>query len=438
VVASPRQPLAGKVNYFLGKDPSRWHTDIPTFARIEYPGVYAGIDLAYYGKQGHMEFDFILAPGFDPNTIRLAIEGAQKVTVNGSGNLVTETANGPISFRRPVTYQETAGMRREVESRYVLIGANEVGFAVGPYDKRQTLVIDPSLVYSTYLGGSTYDDGKAIAVGPHGNAFVTGFTESMDFPTLNPEQVFYSGFSAIFVSKLAPGGSSLLYSTYLAGSLYDASYSIAVDSNDSAYITGYTSSLDFPLKNPIYPTLNGTQDAFITKFSPAGNALVYSTYLGGSNSDYGYGIAVDSNNSAYITGATFSSDFPVTAGAYQTSYDNSCAFVTKVNAKGTALAWSTYFGQNCSAEPQAIAVDSNGSAYFTGFAFFGLPVTPGVAQPIFGGVEDALSPSWIRQVQLWHTPPIWAATGSIMGPGSPSIRRITPMSQDLPPLPTFR
>jgi hypothetical protein len=387
--ALARQPLPGKVNYFLGNDPKRWRTDIPTFQRVQYPRVYPGIDLAYYGDEGRVEYDFLVAPNADPDAIRLAVDGTRSVSVDGNGDLVLETGSGAVRFRRPLAYQEIAGARHEVESRYVLTGAHAVGFAVGPHDARQALVIDPSLVYSTYLGGSTYDWAQAIALDAGGNAYVTGFTESMDFPLVNPEQPFFPGSSAIFVSKLAADGASLVYSTYLAGSLYDFSYSIAVDGSGSAYVTGYTESTDFPVMNPIYGTLNGATDAFLTKFSAAGDALEYSTYLGGSSNDYGYGVAVDSNNAAYLTGQTVSSDFPVTSGAYQTSSDGSCGFVTKVNPKGSALAWSTYFGRNCSANPKAVAVSSSFSVYLTGYAYSGFPVTTGVAQPIFGGVEDA-------------------------------------------------
>lgn len=387
--AATRDALPGKVNYFLGNDPSRWRTDIPTFGRVEYSSVYRGIDLAYYGNQGRLEYDFIVAPGADPAAIRIAVDGARSVRVGDSGDLVLETDGGPVSFRAPVVYQEIAGARHPVESRYVLAGANEVRFAVGVYDPRHPLVIDPSLVYSTYLGGSNYDSGTAIAVDSHGNAYVTGSTSSMDFPTVNPEQPFYAGSTAIFVSKLAANG-SLVYSTYFGGSASDSSKSIAVDSVGSPYVVGQTSSTDFPLRNALYPTLNGTQDAFVTRFSPSGNALTYSTYLGGSGFDSAYGVAVDAGHSAYVAGQTGSSDFPVTPGAYQTSFDNSCSFVTKLNAAGSALSWSTYFGQNCAAQAQAIAVDSLDGVYLTGLApSGGLPVTSGAPQSVFGGGGDA-------------------------------------------------
>jgi len=388
--AAMRDALPGKVNYFLGNDPARWRADIPTCGRVEYSSVYRGVDLAYYGNQGRLEYDFIVAPGAHPDAIRLAVDGARNVHVGEGGELVLETEGGPVAFRKPVTYQEIAGTRHAVESRYTLAGANEVRFVVGAYDPRRPLVIDPSLVYSTYLGDSnSYQTGTTIAVDANGNAYITGTTYSMDFPLVNAEQSFFTGSSAIFISKLAPDGSSLIYSTYLGGSGSDYSRSIAVDSAGSAHIAGYTDSTDFPVKNALYPTLNGPEDAFVTKLNAFGNALVYSTYLGGSGYDYGEGVAVDAGGDVYVTGQTYSTDFPVTPGAYQTSADASCSFVAKLNATGSRLGWSTYFGQNCSAYAEAIALDSEDSAYLTGTAYSGLPITAGAPQPVFGGDSDA-------------------------------------------------
>jgi photosystem II stability/assembly factor-like uncharacterized protein len=375
-----RKPLPGKVNYYFGNDPARWRADIPTFERVEYRRVYPGIDLAYYGNQRRLEYDFIVAPGADPSSIRLAVDGARKLSLTGTGSLLIDTENGAVEFRKPATYQEIGGRRRAVESQYILEGANQVRFALGKYDPRQSLVIDPTLIYSTYLGGSTLDYGIAIAIGPGGNAFVTGYTQSLDFPTVNPEQSFYAGSSAIFVSKLAVSGSSLLYSTYFGGSNNDHATSIAVDSSNNAYIVGSTSSTDFPVKNPLYPTLAGSLDGFVTKLSAAGNALVYSTYLGGAD-DSAAGVAVDAGHNVYIAGYTSSPSYPVTPGAYLTSCNACTGFVTKLNPTGSAQVWSTFFGQSSSAYLSAIAVDSQGSAYLTGYSYGGLPASPGAPQP---------------------------------------------------------
>jgi hypothetical protein len=393
--AAGHDALPGRVNYFLGNDPSRWRTDIPTFGRVEYPGVYRGIDLAYYGNQGRLEYDFIVAPGADPSVIRLAAGGAKKVQVDAGGDLLLDMAGGEVRFRRPVSYQQIAGKRRPVASKYLIAGANEIRFALGSYDVRYPVVIDPSLAYSTYLGGSAAESAAAIAVGPDGNAFVTGMSYSMDFPLVNAEQTSYPGDGAIFVTKFNAEGSGLVYSTYFGNSDTDTVHAIAVDGTGSAYIVGSTSSQDFPLKNPLYPTLEGYDtDAFITKFSAAGDALVYSTYLGGSSGDYAYAVAVDASHNAYIAGTTSSADFPVTPGSYQTSCsaNTACSFVTKVNAAESALVWSTYFGPlatpNYNPTVAAIAVDSQGGLYLTGGTSGGLPVTAGAPQPVFGGVED--------------------------------------------------
>ena len=388
-----RNALAGKVNYFIGNDPARWRTDIPTFGRVEYAEVYRGIDLAYYGNEGRLEYDFIVAPGSDPHLIRIAAGGARKVQIDAGGDLLLDTAGGEVRFRRPVSYQEIAGARHPVKSKYEIAGFSEVRFTMGSYDVRYPLVIDPSLAYSTYLGGSSAESGVAIAVGPDGNAFVTGISYSTDFPLVNAEQASYPLDGAMFVTKFNATGSGLVYSTYFGSSDTDAVHAIAVDSSGNAYIVGSTASTDFPLKNPLYPTLtSGDTDAFITKFSAAGNALVYSTYLGGSRGDYAYGVAVDASHNAYVAGTTYSNDFPVTSGAYQTTCSSSCSFVTKVNAAASALTWSTYFsqspGQGSYTAVTAVAVDSSGSVYLTGVTPGGLPVTPGAPQPVFGGIED--------------------------------------------------
>jgi len=209
-IAAARDVLAGTVNYFLGNDSARWRVDIPTCGRVVYPSVYRGIDLAYYGNQGRLEYDFIVAPGARPDAIRFAVHGARHIHVTESGDLVLETGSGPVAFRKPVTYQEIAGARHRVESRYALTSANQVRFVVGGYDPRHSLVIDPSLVYSTYFGDSNiYQTGTTIAFDSQGNAYLAGTTYSMDFPLLNPEQPYFTGASAIFVSKVAPNGSTM-------------------------------------------------------------------------------------------------------------------------------------------------------------------------------------------------------------------------------------
>jgi uncharacterized protein (TIGR03437 family) len=405
----PLDELPGKSNYFLGNDPSQWRTNVPNYARVRYRQVYPGIDLVYYGnpakarqdpaKAGQLEYDFVVAAGADPKAIRLAVEGADATEVSAEGDLVLRAGGEEARFRRPVVYQETAGRRREIAGRFVLatpqpaaarpwsaprpgevVARNlsrqsrdphsaELGFEVGAYDPSLPLVIDPTLAYSTYLGGSGEDFGSGIAVDAAGNAYVTGYTGSTNFPTANPLQGANRGapeVSDVFVAKLNAAGSALVYSTYLGGSSYDYGSGIAVDAAGNAYVTGYTSSTNFPTANPLQATnAGGYYDAFVAKLSAAGSALVYSTYLGGSARDYGNGIAVDAAGNAYVTGSTYSTDFPM-ANPFQTSRGDFDAFVAKLNAAGSALVYSTYLGGSNSDYGNGIAVDAAGNAYVTG------------------------------------------------------------------------
>jgi hypothetical protein len=272
--AAGRQALPGKVNYFIGNDPSRWRTDIATFGRVEYSGVYPGVDLAYYGRQGRLEYDFIVAPGGDPSAIRLGIEGARRIRIGAGGDLVLETGGAPIRFRKPVTYQTIGGTRRLVRSEYRLAGARQVAFSLGAYDRRYPLVIDPSLAYSTYLGGSGFDYGTAIAVSSHGNAFVTGYTSSLDFPTKSTRNKPISRATRVSSWPNSPPTAKVWSTaTYLGGSDYDYPYSIAVDSTGAAYCDGADGIVGFPDdERVVWSSLNGPEDAFVTKFGPAGSA----------------------------------------------------------------------------------------------------------------------------------------------------------------------
>ena len=313
--------LAGMSNYLIGNDPSHWHTAIPTYSRVAYQGVYPGIDLVYYGNQRQLEYDFTVAPGADPGVIRLAFQGAESVALDGQGNLVLHTAGGDVVEHAPVLYQEGAAGQQAVFGRYVLQGAGQVGFEAGAYDQSRPLVIDPVLSYSTYLGGSGEDYGRGIAVDASGSAYITGNTSSTNFPTTpGVFQTTRRGEYNVFVAKLNAAGTALAYSTYLGGSQDDYGYGIAVDSAGSAYIVGDTLSRNFPITPGAFQTTDrGAANVFLTKLNAAGSALVYSTYLGGSGNDNGNGIAVDAAGNAYVTGAAGSSDFPTTAGAFQTT-----------------------------------------------------------------------------------------------------------------------
>ena len=398
--------LAGKGNYFIGNDPAKWQRNIPTFGGVKYRQVYSGVDLVYYGNQRQLEYDFVLAPEADPRQIELSFAGAKRLRLDADGNLIVSIAGGEVIEHKPVIYQDIDGMRRRVAGGYELRKDHTVGFELADYDDHRSLTIDPSLVYSTYLGGSSDDFGRGIAVDSSGNAYLTGNTASINFPvTAGAFQTASGGIYDAFVSKLNSGGSALVYSTYLGGSNYDLGYGIAVDSAGNAYVTGNSHSSDFPTTAGAFQTaLSGTAgDAFISKLNSSGSALVYSTYLGGSSSnDIGYGIAVDSAGNAYVTGYSISNDFPTTAGAFQSTFGGGFdGFVSKLNSGGSALVYSTYLGGGSYDLGYGIAVDSSGNAYVTGYtASSDFPTTAGAFQTASGGGYDA----FVAKLQLQTVP----------------------------------
>jgi Putative Ig domain/Beta-propeller repeat len=454
-----RDPLPGKSNYFIGNDPKQWHTNVPNYSAVEYRGIYSGVDAVFHGDNQRLEFDFDIAPGADPHTIALEVDGARQIRLDRTGDLLLRMdARRNLIMARPHIYQQSPQGRREIAGHYVLGARNRIAFALDPYDRTRPLVIDPTVEYATYLGGSNYDYADGVAVDTSGNTYIAGFTSSTNFPILNGYQTtcgdctggqylgegfitklnpsgtalvystYLSGAGGIyaiavdssgsayvagsagsppasgapglptvnafqasnhgtvdnaFVTKLSPDGSSLVYSTFLGGAYFDEAFGIAVDSSGSAYVTGLTNSFDFPTVNPIQASCNDCAgstgslfdgDAFVTKFSPDGSSLVYSTYLGGSAQDWGESIAVDSSGSAYLTGITQSTNFP-TANPFQAANASTAlatsganAFVTKLNPAGSALTYSTYLGGAAEDYGIGIAVDSAGSAYVTGFA----------------------------------------------------------------------
>jgi hypothetical protein len=304
--------LAGTSNYFIGNDPTKWRTNVPTYAKVKYEGIYSGIDLVYYGNQRQLEYDFIVAPGADPHRIAFDVSGAKRIRQDAHGDLVLNVGEGEIRWHKPVVYQEKDGTRQEIAARYSITDTNRVGFELAKYDAGRPLYIDP-VIYSTYLGGSGNDGGNGIAVDSAGNAYVTGGAGSPDFPvTAGALQTVCNGcpsYGDVFVTKMNPSGSALVYSTFLGGSGIDQGSGIAVDGEGNAYVTGLTYSTDFPTMNPLQAVNHGTVNAFVFKLNPAGSALVYSTYLGGSGSDQASGIAVDSAGNAFVTGGTSSADF---------------------------------------------------------------------------------------------------------------------------------
>jgi hypothetical protein len=401
VQAVGEQQQPGIVNYFLGNDPSQWHTHIATYARVTYPNIYPGIALAYYGSQQQLEYDFVVAPGADPSQIRLGFAGADQVAVDGRGDLVVHAGGQDIHQHKPVVYQNVNGARREIPSAFTVtadqspLATQEVAFAVGAYDISRPLVIDPVLSYSTYLGGSGGDYGNGIAVDPTtGDALVTGVTNSPDFPTANPLQPNFGGYADAFVARVRADGSALVYSTYLGGSSLDKGFGIAVDpATGDALVTGFTHSMNFPTANPLQPTNHGTVgNAFVARLSADGSALVYSTYLGGSGWDEAYGIAVDpATGDALVTGYTNSTDFP-TANPLQPNFGGGGgdAFVARLRADGSALVYSTYLGGSGGDLANGIAVDpTTGDALVTGQTNSTNFPTANPFQPTIQGFPDA-------------------------------------------------
>ena len=477
--------LPGVVNYFLGNDPKKWRVAIPTFTKVRCRDVYPGVDLLYYGNQQRLEYDFVVSPGADPGKITMRFDGADKVEIDGQGDLIMEIQGTQVRWRKPVAYQETAAGRNEIPSRYVLKG-QLVSFEVGSYDRTRPLVIDPVLVYSTFLGGTdidSYDYYYQIATGgvtvdTNGAVYVTGNTLSTDFPVTNAVDATANGWSDVFIAKLNNAGTALIYSTYLGGSDDDMPRGIAVDNNGNAYVVGWTYSTNFPTQNAFQSTFSDFTDAFVVKLGPAGTSLlyssflgntanagdeignaiavdkagnayitgetdsgrnfrtrnpfqtkaggypqengnfdvfvakintttsgdaslVYSSWLGGSSDEYGFGIAVDSSNNVYVTGEvdyTPSSDyFPTTAGAFQQSFNAggtngfADAFVTKINAAGSAMVFSTFLGGDGEEWGNSIAVDAAGKAYVTGetSSYADLPTLPNGIQPTAPGYDVA-------------------------------------------------
>jgi len=358
------EQLPGLANFFLGNDSTQWISDIPTFGAIRYKELYPGVDLVFKGSEGYLKHELSLDPGANLSGIVLTYSGQDKLSLAEDGSLLIETSAGNLTDSVPICYQEINGSREMVEGRYRLVGENGVGFEIGDYDRRYPLVIDPAL--ATYLGGSGDDSGLSLAIDSSGNAYVAGYTASTNFPTNNPLQSSNAGSSDVFVAKINSAGSALSYSTYLGGGGNDYAKGIAVDGSGNAYVTGYTASTNFPIKNPLQSSNAGSNDAFIAKINSAGSALTYSTYLGGSSNDYGEGIAVDSSGNAYITGYTDSTSFPTKSPIQASKAGLWDAFVSKINSAGSALTYSTYLGGSSSEYGLGIAIDSSGNAYITG------------------------------------------------------------------------
>jgi hypothetical protein len=379
-----REMLAGYYNYLIGNDPTRHATYVRRYQEAWVKGVYAGIDMRYYLEGGRLRYDWVVQPGGDPTQIVFGLEGSEKTYIDSEGRLVFTTRFGEVKLAELRVYQGD----REIAGRFVERPGGW-GIEVGSYDPTQPLVIDP-LVYSTYIGGSHWDRGRAIAVDGDGNAYVTGHTESpVDYDvTPGAFQTSNAGFWDVFVTKLNPTGTVLVYSTYIGGSWYDEGNAIAVDESGNAYVTGYTQSSNYPVTAAFQSTLQGWADVFVTKLDDTGMP-VYSTYIGGNGGEVGYGIAVDGSGNAYVTGYTDSPDYDVTPGAFQSGLQGwADVFVTKLDDTGMPV-YSTYIGGNDGDAGYGIAVDGSGNAYVTGYTDSpDYDVTPGAFQQTNEGGRD--------------------------------------------------
>ena len=350
--------LPGHSSYFRGKDSAKWITGLANYGRVRAAGVYSGIDLIYYGNQAQLEYDFVVAPGADAGRIRMHFDGVDSVAKEPSGDLTLRTAAGNLVQHKPDVYQLVNGARRPVESEFRLAGTGDVSFRIGPYDHSLPLVIDPVLVFSSFLGGRDLDAGNAVAADNAGNMYMTGTTFSTP-----------KGDSDALVRKISPDGASFVYTADVGGSDNDYGNGIAVDANGSAFVGGRTGSLDFPVASAFQKQNYGVNNAYVLKLDPAGTTLLFSTYIGGGNDDRGYAVAVDTQGSVYLTGISTSTDFPTNDGAFQRNNRGGIdAFVAKFGFDGTAI-YSTLLGGGSDDRANGIAVDLKGNAYVVGETF---------------------------------------------------------------------
>ncbi len=403
-VLAPGPALPGRVNYLRGADPRQWRVDVPTHRSVTARQVYPGIDAVFYGSPSDLEYDFVVAPGADPDLVALDftdVAGAPlQLSVDTEGHLQFAGAVAGARMERPRLYQDIDGVRRVVTGAYVLDrtgGRSVVRFELGAYDSAHTLVIDPVLTYSSFLGGSGFDVAYAAATDGVGNTYLAGTTFSSDFPVVNALQG--SGTFEAFVSKISASG-ALVYSTYLGGNGTTEGRAIAVDAAGQVYVTGFTSATSFPVVTPFQFTSGGGSvgDVFVTKLDVTGSAIVYSTYLGGSGQDLGFAIQVDAAGAAYVGGCTTSANFP-TVFPFQAALGASppfdyCedGFVTKLASSGSALIYSSYLGGAKRDEVHGLAVDGNGRAIIVGLTQSAdFPTTANVSQATLRGVygQDA-------------------------------------------------
>jgi hypothetical protein len=414
--------LQGRTNYFIGDDPNEWQKAVPTYKRIKYSNVYDGVDLVYYGNQRELEYDFIVAPNTNPDVIKLNFENAEDITIDANGDLILKIGNHTIRQHAPIAYQEINGQKQEVSSQWSLTKVPSskfqvlsleqtatdngqrttdnfiIKFDVGNYDQTKPLIIDPVIVFSSYLGGSAGDDlftieaGFSVKVDSSGNVYVAGITPSADFPTQSPHQPASGGNYDAFITKLNPSGSALLYSTFFGGSDEDRIYSIALGANNEMFVAGYTYSTNFPTMTPYQSSNRGLNDGFIARFTASGT-LNYSTYIGGTNQDSANFIKNEGSNIVAFAGSTSSTNFPTASPLQPNNAGNTDFFAGKLNLTTNTLIFSTYFG-GASSDSMIFssgAMDSSGNVYIAGVSnSFDFPTTPNAFQTENNGSDDAV------------------------------------------------
>jgi hypothetical protein len=383
-------PQETRVHRFRNGTGAAPEVDIPTFARVRVSGAYPNVDVVFYGHAGRLEYDIVVEPGGDPSAFGLRVDRGVALTLDDTGDLLVMGDAGTLKLHRPIAYQEIGERRASVESAFVLADAGDVRISVGAYDRTRTLVIDPVVSYATYVGGNSFEQGTAIAVDAGGNAYITGYTLSTDFPTASPydRSLGKSGDVDVFVSKLNPAGTALVWSTYLGGAgSIDRAVGIAVDAAGSAYITGQTASNNFPVSDTAWQKGITGGGAFVTRLAPAGNTLAYSTYIAGATSN---AIAVDRNGYAYVTGSATSA-FATTPATLQPAPGNTAgtAFILKLNATGSAPVYSTFLGGSGTDQSTTIAVDAQGNAYVGGWTTSSDFPVVGAIQAVSRGQKDA-------------------------------------------------
>jgi hypothetical protein len=412
-------PQSGKVNYFIGNDPSKWHPGVPLFGAVKYQSIYPGIDLAFHGNGKQLEFDYLVDPGANPKAIALEFQGANRVSTNAAGDLVLTTAAGPLTMHRPVAYQVKDGVRQNVDVRFA-VSARNLTFTLGSYDRARQLVIDPTVTYSTYFGGASADYGLAISVDGSGNEYVAGATDSASIPdwsTATNSESF-----DVFVSKISSAG-ALQFTTEFGGSGDDFPGGIAIDST-GIYVSGTTDSGDFPVTSGVVqPTFvgggaHGNNDAFAAKLTLTGSAITWATYINGSDSTSGLAVAIDGSHNVYVVGETFAPDLGGATGGVNPLPNGSAinlgsgsgdddGYIVKLNSTGTAYLLLSYIGGSSGDLATGVALDGGGNIYVSGETIStDLPTTAGVVQPGCGtdgtcntGANGPLDDAFIAAIQ---------------------------------------